>query len=383
MTESVAIAHDDFMQYGGAEKLVAAMADIFPNAPIFTSLYNPEVLEKLGISRERVHASFMQKIPFKKSLHKALFFLYPFAFEHISSQGQLDRYKVVISSTARFAHGVLTKPGTFHIAYVNSPGRFWWEPQKYTRTRGMFFKSIILPVLNWLKEWDKIAMARVDYIVANSKNVGGKFEKCYGRKADKVVYPFYQKISGFRLQDQISKVLCATESSQVSHQFLIVTRLVKWKRVDIAVEAFKRNPELGNLIIIGRGPEERRLKRLARGAKNVSFLSGLTDDELHSYYSDCTALIVTQEEDFGITPLEAMAQGKPVIAFEKGGVLETCDEYGFYFKKQTAESLEQAVEKFKKSEAPERRALIRQAEKFSKERFDKELLFLVSSNDKA
>jgi glycosyltransferase involved in cell wall biosynthesis len=122
---------------------------------------------------------------------------------------------------------------------------------------------------------------------------------------------------------------------------------------------------------------------LARGAKNVSFLSGLTDDELHSYYSDCTALIVTQEEDFGITPLEAMAQGKPVIAFEKGGVLETCDEYGFYFKKQTAESLEQAVEKFKKSEAPERRALIRQAEKFSKERFDKELLFLVSSNDKA
>lgn len=371
------------MQYGGAEKLVAAMADIFPNAPIFTSLYNPEVLEKIGISEKRINASFMQKIPFKKSLHKALFFLYPFAFEHISSQGQLDKYKVVISSTARFAHGVLTKPSTFHIAYINSPGRLWWESHRYITTKGIFFKLIISPILNWLKEWDKIAMARVDFIAANSKNVAEKVERYYGRKADKVVYPFYQKISDFRSQDQASKGIYVAESPQSLQQFLIVTRLVKWKRVDIAIAAFKNKPQLGNLTIIGSGPEERRLKGLARGAKNINFLSGLTDHELHSYYSDCTALIVTQEEDFGITPLEAMAQGKPVIAFEKGGVLETCERYGFYFKKQTTDSLRQAIEKFKKSEAPERRTLIRQAKKFSKERFDKELLFLVNSNARA
>lgn len=363
----IAIVHDDFMQYGGAEKLVVAMLEVFPKAQLYTAIFDPKVLKLLKIPVSSVRASFMQKIPLKKLWYRPFFFLYPLAFESLSSLGQLDRYKVVVSSTARFAHGVLTKPGTTHIAYVNSPGRMWWEPEKYF-TKGWQVK-LFAPFAKWLKFWDRVAMSRVDVVVANSKNVAGKVEERYGRKADLVIYPF----------SKCSNTNTSSISNSNSKFFLIVTRLSPWKRVDIAVKVFKANPDLGSLVVVGAGPEKRWLQRLTGGAQNITFLSGLTDSELYSYYGRARSLIVTQEEDFGITPLEALSQGTPVIAFAKGGVLETVveGEHGVFFAKQTAESLKKALVDFSPPVGGSKGSLERQAKKFGKERFVKEITALV------
>jgi glycosyltransferase involved in cell wall biosynthesis len=363
------------MQYGGAEKLVTAMLETFPKANIYTSVYDPKVLKQLKIPEEKITTSFIQKLPFKKILYKWWFFLYPLAFESLSSIGQLDKYNIVISSTARFAHGVLTKPGTVHIAYINSPGRMWWEPEKYFGKTGQrFFK----PFRKWLRSWDKAAISRVDYIIANSKNVGKKIKESYGRKADTVVYPFAETVGRRKLPR--NPAVAGRELAISHHPYLIVTRLVQWKRVDIAITAFKNNPNLGSLAIVGKGPEKRRLKNIAGGAKNIKFLTGLTDRQLQGYYKTCRALIMTQEEDFGITPLEAMSCGKPIIAYKKGGVLETVKEgrHGIFFDKQTVGLLANAINKFDqdKHAADD---LKKQAEKFNKRRFQDEFRLVITN----
>lgn len=383
----IAIGHDDLtVPYAGGEKVFAAIAETFPQADIFTSMITPEWRErlenrKIGESGERkIITTFMQKIPAKRRLQKALFLLYPIAFESLD----LSDYDLVISSSSRFAHGVITKPETKHICYMHSPGRMFWEPEGYFGSNSRL-KALLAPALSYLRLWDYTAAQRVDQFVANSKNVARKIKRYYGRAAE-VVYPFVD-LERFTPQAANREPRTANGKPGSSpplaeSYFLVVTRLVPWKRVEIAVEAARRVGAA--LKVVGGGPDERRLRRLVRSPEpgvrsKVEILGEVGDEELVKLFQNCAALIMTQEEDLGITSLEAQASGKPVIAYGAGGALETVVEgkTGEFFAEQSPESLTEALKKFR----PERykpedcRA---HAEKFGKARFQQELLKIAA-----
>ncbi len=353
----VAVGHDDLtVPYAGGEKVFAAIAEIFPQADIFTSMITEQWRSRLP--GRNILTTFMQKLPLKRKLQKPLFALYPLAFESLD----LSDYDLVISSSSRFAHGVITKPETKHICYMHSPGRMFWESGRYFAERPNLGR-IIAPVLSYLRLWDRAAAQRVDQFVANSKNIARKIKRYYGREAA-VVYPF------------VDLEKFTVDSPQLTDRkddryFLVVTRLAPWKRAGIAVEAAKRAGVA--LKVVGSGPDLRMLRKLA--TPKIEILGSVGDEELVKLFQGCTALIMTQEEDFGITSLEAQACGKPVIAYGAGGALETVikGKTGEFFDNQDAESLAKVIGKFNpKSYLPE--DCRTNAEKFSKERFQRELL---------
>ena len=354
----IAVGHDDLtVPYAGGDKIFAAIAEIFPQADIFTSMITDQWRRRL--SGRQIISTFMQKIPLKRKLQKALFLLYPIAFESID----LSDYDLVISSSSRFGHGVITKPETTHICYMHSPGRMFWEPERYFQDSPKLGK-ILSPLLSYLRLWDYTAAQRVDQFIANSENIARKIKKYYGREAA-VIYPFVDL-------DRFKFAGGAAGSS--GDYFLVVTRLAPWKRVDIAVQAAQ---EAGlPLKVVGSGPGLAHLKKLAGG--KVEILGGVSDAELEELYRNCQAFIMTQEEDFGITALEAQALGKPVIAYGAGGALETVVEgkTGEFFSSQTAQALGAVLKKFKPGRY-DPQACRAQAERFSQERFRKEILSLV------
>ena len=325
----IALVHDDFVQAGGAESLFATIASLFPQAPIYTSLVDWTKLPT-SISRERIKTSFMQKIPFAKYLYKTLLPLYPLAFESFDFEG----FDLVISSTTRFANSIITKPHTIHISYVNSIPRFLWDrkiQKDYLPPALRFFLS---PLLKWLKRWDKVTSSRVDFYIANSQNIARKIKKAYGRE-NTVVYPFANtnfftpaKIHNWGLREQ--------------NYYLVVTRLVKWKKIDIAIKA-TQDLDL-NLKIVGTGPDKARLKKIA-GSKKIEFPGKTTVEQLRDLYRNCLALVVTQEEDFGIAAVEAQSCGRPAIVLASSGAKESilAEKTGVVFGKQTAESLKDAI----------------------------------------
>jgi glycosyltransferase involved in cell wall biosynthesis len=327
----IALIHDDFMQSGGAESLFATIASLFPKAPVYTSLVNWNKLPKT-IDKGRVRVSFMQKIPFAKNLYKALLPLYALAFETFDFSG----FDVVISSTTRFAKSTLTKPGTVHICYINSTPRFLWDENVEKQYLPGPFRFLFSPVFSWLKRWDKASSSRPDFYIANSKNVKNRVTEYYNRGSD-VIYPFAD--IGFY---DIARI--HNWELKSADYFLIVSRLVKWKRIDIAIEASALIHK--NIKIVGSGPDRSRLQKLAL-AKNaqVEFLGKITREQLRDLYQNCRALIVTQEEDFGIAAVEAQACGAPVIAYASGGAQETVKEgkTGIMFRHQTAKSIKDAM----------------------------------------
>ena len=373
---SLALVHDDLIQHGGAERLFTAMTEIWPRAPIFTSMASGLWLKELGETAGRLQdgsflrTSFMQYLPFKEHLYRAYFPLYSFAFESFD----FSNFDVVLSSSTRFAHGVITKPGTTHICYMNSPGRMWWEPGEYF---GRFPGSVALltsPFLSWLRAWDYAAAQRVDYFIANSRSVQKKIKKYYGRDSE-IIYPFVE-LERFVMQ---SGSVGKTRPFRKDGSFLIVSRLASWKRIDIAVEACSRLKL--PLVIVGEGPDRKRLERKA--GPTIKFRGRLSDEDVVRCYHRSRALIFPQREDFGITPLEAMASGKPVLAYGAGGALETVlpGETGEFFYPQTAEALAKALSSFR----PERyvsEVCRRQAERFSKEEFVRRLEQFVRQNSK-
>ncbi|MDP1710696.1 MAG: glycosyltransferase [candidate division WWE3 bacterium] len=416
----IAVGHDDLtVPYAGGEKVFTAIVEIFPEADVFTSMITPEWKSKVseirtrseittpapnfvlvqdkdrtrseiaipalwdkGSDGRRIITSFMQKIPAKRRLQKALFLLYPLAFESLD----FSEYDLVISSSSRFAHGVVTRPETKHICYMHSPGRMFWEPNLYFASNPGLGK-LLSPILSYLRLWDHAAAQRVDQFVANSKNIARKIKRYYGREA-LVIYPFvdldkFQPLAMTR-SEIASPALRDSHKQLANDYFLVVTRLESWKRVEIAIEAAS---EAGaNLKVVGGGSDRKRLERLAFGptsheasrGKKIKFLGSVGDEELVELYQNCKALIMTQEEDFGITSLEAQACGKPVIAYGAGGVLETVVEgkTGEFFYPQTAEALALVLKKFDPAKYDS--AVCRaNAEKFSKERFQKELLKVV------
>jgi glycosyltransferase involved in cell wall biosynthesis len=352
----IAVGHDDLtVPYAGGEKVFAAIAETFPQADIFTSMITSSWRERLP--GRKIATSFMQTIPLKRALQKALFMLYPLAFESFD----LSDYDLVISSSSRFAHGVITRPETKHICYMHSPGRMFWEPDHYFGSNSRL-KTLLTPALSYLRLWDHAAAQRVNQFIANSKNIAGKIKRYYGRDAE-VVYPFVD-LDRFKLGN-----------AKYGDYFLVVTRLAPWKKVDIAVAA--ANAVGAKLKVVGIGPDEKRLKKMA--GPGVEILGGVPDGQATELFQNCSALIMTQEEDFGITSLEAQACGKPVIAYGAGGALETvvAGKTGEFFASQDAEALAKVLKKFdpKRYRPEDCRA---NAENFSKGRFQKELTRVVS-----
>lgn len=332
----VALVHDDFVQEGGAENLFAEICGIYKDAPIYTSLVNWQKLPK-SIDKNRLHPSFMQKIPFAAKFYKLLLPLYPLAFESFD----LSNFDLVISSTTRFAKGIVTPAKTVHICYINSAPRFLWHAQHKSNYLSSPLEFVTRPLINWLKRWDISAAARVDFFIANSQNVAASVKEIYGQNAQ-VVYPFADtdfftpaKIHNWRLKSQ--------------NYYLLVSRLVRWKKIEIAVKAANNLPV--NLFIVGTGPDKSRLENLAarykiQGTKyKIEFLGKVSKEKLKELYQNAKALIVTQDEDFGVATVEAQACGIPTVAYEGGGQKEIVKNglTGLFFSSQGAKSLQDAI----------------------------------------
>lgn len=322
----LAIVHDWLTNMGGSERLVINFKEIYKDAPIYTSVYNDVNLDK-ELKNIDVRPSFIQNMKNAKVNHQKYFPFMPFAFESFD----LNEYDIVLSSSTSCSKGVITNPQTLHICYCNSPMRYGWEfYYEYVKDMGKLKQKLVKYLMNYMRVWDVAASNRVDYFIANSENVARRIWKHYKRESI-VIHP------------SVRWNLFNTSDVDEPY-FFVLSRLVKYKRVDLAVKAFN---ELGlPLIIIGDGEEREKLEKMAKS--NIKFLGRQSDEVIKEYYSKCRGFIFPGEEDFGITPLEAMSSGRPVIAFGKGGALETVVENktGVFFQEQTTESLVEAVKKF-------------------------------------
>ncbi|KKS43718.1 MAG: Glycosyl transferase group 1, partial [candidate division CPR1 bacterium GW2011_GWA2_42_17] len=330
----------DFMQWGGAERLVLALSEMYPDAPIYCALYDERVLP-VDFPKDRIVASGLQKHWLFKKIYRPFFFLHPLIFENFDLSG----FDVVISSTTRFAKSIIVKPPAVHICYCNTPPRFLWNFNEYFRSKDMppFIKAlariVLTPLVSYLRLVDETSAQRVDYFVANSQNVRQRIKKYY-RRESVVIYPFVD-LSRFVLRVLRGVPSQACEGTPRGGFYLIISRLSGHKKIDLAIQAFN---ELGlALKIVGDGSEFSKYRQMAKS--NVELLGRLSDSRVTELLQNCKAFIYPQEEDFGITALEAMACGKPVIAFAKGGALETVidGQTGLFFSEQTAESLKSAI----------------------------------------
>lgn len=321
----IAIVHDWLTDMGGAEQVVANFRDIYPEAPIYTSVCNHEnLMDKL--KEADIRTSSLQKK--KKQNHKKYFPLMPMAFEKFN----LNEYDVVLSSSSSCAKGVLTKPGSIHVCYCHTPMRYAWEQRDdYMEGMGKLKKKLVHFLLHYMRIWDVVSSNRVDYFIANSTEIKNRIQKHYQRDAVVINPP----------------VRCHLfNTSEIDGDYyLVLSRLVKYKRFDLAVKACK---ELGKkLVVIGEGPEKENLVAMAGEGNDIQFLGRQPDEVVKKYMSECKALLFPGEEDFGIVPVEAQACGRPVIAYGKGGVLDSVipGKTGVFFKEQTVESVKQAIQK--------------------------------------
>ena len=328
----VALVHDYLVQNGGAERVLEVLGELFPTAPIYTLLYDKELMQ--GRFSDRViKTSFLQKWRLARRRHRIFPPLMPLAIE----QFDLSSYDLVISDSSSYAKGVITNPETLHVCYMHTPMRYAWDDcQKYTLDFG-FPKVVqwLVPFfMNPIRIWDRTSSTRPDALIANSQFVADRIKKYYHRDAEVIHPPVEVK----RFQPEAS----ITPSEKPF--FLMVGRLIAYKRHDIAIETFN---ELGlSLKIIGRGPELERLKKLAK--PNIEFLGRIEDVDLPFYYQHATGFIFPQEEDFGIVAIEALASGSPIIAYRGGDIVEHMAEgvQGVFFEEQTKESLTEALQRF-------------------------------------
>jgi len=358
----VALVHDFLNQYGGAERVLKALHEIFPEAPIYTLLYDPEKMRG-EFEKADIRTSFLQKFPkFLRKRHKYLLPFMPTAPETFN----LRDFDLVISSSSAFAKGIVVKPKTIHICYCHSPMRYSWDwNEKYLTEQGLGDKRKLLArmLLNYIRVWDRVAADRVDYFIANSKTTQVRIKKYYGRESA-VIYPPVEIPKVELWEDSKSSTLGNRDF------FLIVSRLTPYKKIEIAVEAF--NKLNLPLIVIGEGsPKYVKFLKSIAGAK-TKFLGWLPDKKIKEYYAECRAFVFPGEDDFGIAPVEAMSFGKPVIALRRGGATETVAEgvTGELFNESTIEVMADAVRRFMEKEKKYEPEKIReQAEKFSKEKF--------------
>jgi glycosyltransferase involved in cell wall biosynthesis len=345
----IALVHDYFIQLGGAERVAAAMHDSFPSAPIYTTVALRHKLPK-ELRTADIRTSPMQLLPGMERRFRSYFMLYPFAVE----QFDLSEYDLILSSSSGYAKGVKRHRNAIHVCYCHTPMRWVWRYEDYVaRERFKSPTRSILPMFLWaLKKWDLRAAQQPNYYIANSKLVAERIKTTYGR--DAIVIPPPIDVDRFRI------------AKEVGNYYLILSRLVPYKRIDIAIEACKRLNR--RLVIIGDGPDRERLQKLA-GPKTV-FLGQQPDEQVNHYASRCRALLFPGEEDFGMVPLEVNAAGRPVIAYRGGGALETVVEgvTGLFFDQPDAESLIEAIEDFE-SRIWHQPMLRKHAEKFDRRVF--------------
>jgi glycosyltransferase involved in cell wall biosynthesis len=338
----VAIVHYWFLGFAGGERVVSALLDIFPQADLFAVLADERTSARFAPCR--IKTSFLQKIPGSRRYHRHLLPLIPLALE----QFDLRDYDLVISSESGPAKGVLTSAQTLHIYYCHSPMRYIWDLyHEYKNGKDMsgLTRKVFMGVSHYMRMWDLASASRVDHFVANSNNIAARIRKTYRREAV-VIYPPVDVASGY-------------VADAVDDYYLFVGRLVDYKRVDLAVEACTR---LGrHLRVVGDGPQYKRLRM--RAGPSITFLGELTEIELREQFAHCRALLFPGNDDFGIAPVEAQAFGRPVIAYGRGGALETILSRslndvlrsdlstGIFFHEQKVESLERAILEYESVES--------------------------------
>lgn len=340
-------------QYGGAERVLEVLHDMYPEAPVYTSIYRPEALPEAYRAWD-IRPSFLNRLPLVSRFPQGFLPLFPLGFESLDLRG----YDVVLSVTSAFGHGVITPAETCHVCYCLTPARFLWNYYSYIEREGVgrLARLVLPPFLSGLRQWDRHAADRVDRFVAISRTVQRRIKKYYRREAP-IIYPPVR-----------------TEGAPIADEpedyYLVVSRLAPYKRIDLAVAAFNA---LGlPLRIIGTGRDRPALEAMARD--NIRFLGYLTDDEVRQQMARCRALVFPGEEDFGLTPLEAMASGRPVIAYGAGGALDYVQEgvTGLLFDSPEPDALAEAVRRMGAHRFdPE--TLRQQAERFSVARFREEM----------
>lgn len=356
----IALVHDWLNQIGGAENVLEALVDLYPDSPVYTSIYAPKIMPGAYRSWD-IRTSFMQKLPGVASHHQAYLPFYPLAFE----QFDLGKYDLVLSNKSAFCHGVITPAETLHICYCLTPTRFLWMFDSYRQREGLstLANVVLRPMLAWLRIWDRLAADRVAHFIAISRVVQQRIQAFY-RRGSVIIHPPVD-VERFTPSDR-----------RPGDYYLAGGRLIPYKRVDLAVEAFN---ELGlPLLVFGDGRDRAALQ--ARAASNITFLGRVSWNALVDLFQHCQAFVFPGLEDFGIAPVEAQAAGRPVIAFAGGGALETVidGETGALFRQQTPAALVEAVRNFAPNTIST--AVCRQnAERYATNRFKQELMNFVDA----
>jgi len=362
----IAFVYDRINKFGGAERVLQTLHQIWPHAPIFTAVYNPKTSS--WAKNISIKPSFLQKFPLAKTHHEFYPWLTPLAFESFN----FDSYDVVISVTSAEAKAILTKPTTLHLCYCLTPTRYLWSHQQnYQNNPGLgiwnnIAKFVFSKTKNYLQQFDLIASSRPDAYIAISQTVQKRIKQYYHRSSV-IIHPPVN-IKKFSQKSKSKYQIPNTK------YYLLVSRLTPYKKTDLAIKAFNKLKK--NLIIVGSGRERKRLSAIA--GSTISFADQVSDQKLINLYQHCQALIMPQEEDFGITAVEAMSAGKPVIAFNKGGAVNTIihKKTGILFSAQTVDSLSLAVKQFMSS-AWDSKIIKNQAKKFNQLIFKNKIKIFV------
>ena len=367
----IALVHDWLVSMRGGEQVLEALCHLFPEAPIFTLVHNPGSVSR-AIESHPIHTSFINRLPGKTSRYPFYLPLFPAAIEAFDLRG----YNLIVSSSHCVAKGVRCPSDAIHLSYVHTPMRYVWDMYDAywgAETTNVVIRRIMPFLATYLRQWDVASCQRVDGFIANSHNVARRIQRWYGRKA-RVIYP------------PVNTRLF-TPYNTPGRYGLVVSALVPYKRVDLAVQVFNQRQE--PLLVVGDGPEKKRLEKMA--GPQIRFLPWQPQEALLALYRQCQALIFPGEEDFGLVPVEAMLCGKPVVAYGRGGALETVIGYdgtnkgrctGVFFSEQTVKSLNRAVELCRR--LPWDPAFIhRHAQRFSRNRFLNEMDAMVQQHIEA
>lgn len=359
----LALIHEYLIRFGGAEQVLKSFANLYPTAPIYTLLYDKDGIKSAFQDRE-IRTSFLQNFPkFLRKRHKYLLPFLPTAPETFD----LRDFDVVLSSSSAFAKGVITKPKTIHVCYCHAPMLFahdYYNTYIADQKRILPVRAVAKLLIHYIRMWDYVSSDRVDYFIANSKITQDRIKKFYKRDSV-VIYP----------PVDIDSIVPQKEHKGY---FLIVSQLTPYKRIDLAIQAFNklRLP----LIIIGQGPQRKELQKMAKD--NIKFLGFLPTEKIYSYYQNARAFIFPGKDDFGITAVEAMAAGKPVLAYQGGGTVETIVEgvTGEFFEELNPELLSEGIRRLCTNEKKYNHQQIRaHAEKFNRSRFEKEIVDYIDN----
>ena len=359
MGDRVALVHDFLLDLRGAERVFAAICDAWPEADVYTAVYDPKGTEGRFAPRAP-RTSFLQRLRPTARTFRPLLPLYPHAIESLDLRG----YDTVVSSSSAWAHGVLVDPGAVHVCYCHNPFRYAWSEREATlRARGPFTRPALRLLLNRWRQWDYIAAQRVDAYVANSRLTAARVRRYLGRDST-VLHPPVEL-----------ERFAPVPADRVGSHYLVLAELMAHKRIDVAVEAFNRLRR--PLVVVGDGPELRRLRRMA--GPTVSFTGRVSDERVAELLASARALVVTAAEEFGIAAVEALASGRPVIALGAGGVLESVHEgeTGAYYATADPAELARVVEGFDPL-GIDPAACVSAAGRFGSERFRAELRAIVA-----